>query len=106
MKAREIITDKMEPEERDEILIREPATSRPLPLTQSQEATFETVEKLQAQLEDLVEGEQKDETIGKGSENEKVAVSSANKQTSPVRCKSVGTRCDVYHLSLSLSMYT
>jgi hypothetical protein len=91
VKAREIITNDMEAEGTDEVSIRKPPLSRPLPLTRSQEATFESVEKLQAQLEDLVETGEKDETKRKSSETEEVAASSETKQTSPVRCKSVGT---------------
>ncbi len=88
MKAREIITNEMEAKGTDEVSIREPPLSRPLPLTRSQEATFETVEKLQAQLEDLVETGEKNETK-RSSETEEAAASSEGKQTSPVRCKSV-----------------
>ena len=86
VKAREIITNEMEVEEMDEVFVREPPTSRPLLLTRSQEATFESVEKLQAQLENLVEKGEKEETK---RETEEVATSGENKQTSPVRCKSV-----------------
>ena len=95
VKAREIISDEIEAEEKDEVLIREPPTSRPLPLTRSQEATFESVEKLQAQLEDLAEGGQKNKTR---SENEKVVVNSENTQKSPVRCELVDTRHGVWYM--------
>ena len=88
VKAREVIMNEMEAEQTDEVLIREPPSSRPLPLTRSQEATFESVEKLQAQLQNLVEKGDKDETKMKSSETEEVAGSGENKQTSPVRCKS------------------
>lgn len=89
MKAREIITNEMEAKENDEFFVREPPTSRPLLLTRSQEATFESVEKLQAQLDNLVENGEKDKTVGEDRGSETVAVSGENKQTSPVRCKSV-----------------
>lgn len=89
MKAREIITNEMETEEKDEVFVREPPSSRPLLLTRSQEATFESVEKLQAQLEDLVENGGRDETSEKDREGEEAADNSENKQKSPVRCESV-----------------
>ena len=89
VKAREIITNEMEAEETDGVSPREPPISRPLPLTLSQEATFESVEKLQAQLENLVEKGEKDAAKKKSSETEEVAASSEGKQTSPVRCKSI-----------------
>ena len=88
VKAHEIITNEMEAEETDGVSTHEPPTSRPLPLTRSQEATFESVEKLQAQLENLVEKGEEDETKKKSSEAEEVAASSEGKQTSPIRCKS------------------
>ena len=102
VKAREIITNEMEAEETDEVFVREPPTSRPLLLTQSQEATFESVEKLQAQLENLVEKGDKDETKRKSSETEEVAASGENKQTSPVRCKLVDTNAE-FSQEISLS---
>ena len=94
VKAREIIADEMEAEETDKASVHEPPTARPLALTRSQEATFESVEQLQAQLENLVE-EESDGTKSKlGTDltgTEGVAASGEDKQTSPVRCKSAGT---------------
>ena len=96
MRAREVITNKLERGEREtEVLAPEPPTSRPLLLTRSQEATFESVEKLQRQLEGLVEGGQQDEIDGKNSETENAAAAvdgaGAEKAASPgpVRCKSM-----------------
>ena len=97
VKAREIITNEMGAEEMDKVFVREPPpTSRPLLLTRSQEAIFESVEKLQVQLENLVEKGEKEETKRKSSETTEVAASGENKQTSPVRCKLVDTKCRIF----------
>ena len=84
-KARSIIANEMDIEEsneKDEVSIREPPAVRSLLLTQSQEATFENVEKLQAQLEAVVEGEQDDET---SKRQDKVDKDLKVKQMSPLR---------------------
>lgn len=84
-KARSIIANEMDIEEsneKDEVSIREPPAVRSLLLTQSQEATFENVEKLQAQLEAVVEGEQDDVT---SKRQDKVDKDLKVKQMSPLR---------------------
>ena len=86
-KVDEITTSEKELEKKDEVTVRKPPASHPLPLTQSQEATFESVEKLQAQLEELVEGEGEIKERRKGSDSEAV-VGKEGKQKSPVRCES------------------
>ena len=120
VKAREIITDEMEAEETDKASVHEPPPARPLALTRSQEATFESVEQLQAQLENLVLEKGSDGTKSKGTDltgTKEVAASGEDKQTSPVRCKSAGCTIiqkppptpmsciNVMHQKFSLSSY-
>ena len=98
-KVDEITTSEKKLVKKDEVTVRKPPASHPLPLTQSQEATFESVEKLQAQLEELVEGEGEIKERRKDSDSE-AAVGKEGKQKSPVRCESWGdimcNRCSVY----------
>lgn len=54
------------------VQLRDPPTSQPLALTKSQEVAFEKVEKLQTQLESLVEASKK-ESSQEGSEEEEEA---------------------------------
>ena len=79
--------DAEESVEKDKVPMREPSASRPIPLTQSQEATFESVEKLKEQLEDLVEGEREELNERSEESNEEEVVSEV-KQMSPLRGES------------------
>ena len=87
IKTHEIVTNEMvvqESQENNEGFIREPPVSHPLPLMQSQEANFESVEKLQTQLEFLVGGE--GETNNMANHNHKdITGGDDDKQTSPLR---------------------
>ena len=83
----ELEDSRPDPVQDPSITIRDPPTVRSISLTQCQEVAFEKVEKLKAELDDLVEreseGSEEDQPDGMtaGSKGEEI-------QTSPIRSKS------------------
>ena len=83
----ELEDSRPDPVEDPSITIRDPPAVHSISLTQSQEVAFEKVEKLKAELDDLVEresegsGDDQPDGMTAGSKGEEI-------QTSPIRSKS------------------
>ena len=90
VKAREIISNELEESKEDDegVVVRETTASRPLPLTQSQEAAFENMTELKAQLEgQLEEGQDKLSDRTNDEKKEEDTDGRRNSRMSPVRGK-------------------